>query len=141
LGKIEDPIRRCIDLNALQASGFCPPILRRVAAKVQETEYLTLGKFLFDLPQSDLDEFRLYSESMTESTGDFVDSFEVICLLAEILAQAEGAPVERIGRLATNLLILLRLEDMSRKGEVVFYHDRATLVGDLMDLNIAHMKQ
>ena len=66
---------------------------------------------------------------------------ESIVLLGEMLAQAEGIPLNGpdVQRTA-NLMILLTFEDLFRKGVIEFDRTQATLFGSLEGLNIARLK-
>lgn len=131
---------RYIDLEALHESRLCPPILRRITETLQKTMYLSVGRFLSELNQADLQELVTYSNNVTENKPGSNDDFELICLLGEMLAQAEGAPEQEMDQNAANMMILLKLEDMSRKGTIEFYHSRATLSGNLVDLHLVNKR-
>lgn len=136
----EITMRRYIDLEALYSSYLCPPILRRITKTLMQTTYLTVGRFLAELSQEDLNELVTRANNVTESKPSANTDFEFICLLGEILSQAEGAPDQDLEYIAANTMILLKLEDMSRKGHFEFYHGRATLSGNLAELNLGNKK-
>jgi hypothetical protein len=128
-----------ISLDAVIKSEY-PAIIRLVAEKLRAVDYLNVGTFLKELTNADLVELLRYCNAITEKK-DHDDALDCIVLLAEMLAQAEGAPVDTtdINRIA-NLMILLTFEDMARQNIIEFSRENATLCENLFELNIAKLK-
>jgi len=115
-------------------------IVRLAATKLLKTPYLDVGTFLKELSKPDLDELVGYCNALTMKI-DTEGMLESLVLLGEMLAQAEGTPLNEpdVQRTA-NLMILLTFEDLYRKGVIEFDRSQATLFGALEDLNIARLK-
>ena len=128
-----------INLDGVIKSEY-PVVIRMAAKKLQEMSYMNVGSFLSTLNKSDLNELVDMCNAITVKK-DHGAALDCICLLGEMVSQAEGIPLDKLDAHRTaNLMILLNFEDLARKGVIHFYRERATLGGDLNQLNIARMK-
>lgn len=115
-------------------------VIRMAAYKLLQTSYLDVGTFLKDLSKPDLAELVTWCNALTMKI-DTPPMLENLFLLGEMLAQAEGTPLNTPDAQRTaNLIILLTFEDLHRKGVIEFNRSRATLFGALEDLNVARLK-
>lgn len=128
-----------ISLDAVIKSKY-PLVIREAARRLREADYMDIGTFLNELSKADLEELVGYCNAITVHK-DHGDALDCIVLLAEMLAQAEGAPLDKpdLNRTA-NLMILLTFEDLARKNVIEFFREQATLGEDLTNNNIARLK-
>ena len=129
-----------VNLAAVVRSDY-PAVVRKAAQLLIDHPYLDVGTFLKGLNRADLDELVGFCNAVTLG-GDFGDALDYIILLGEMVAQAEGTPLDSpdINR-SSNLMILLTFEDLARKGVIEFDREKATLGGDLQALDIARLRQ
>ena len=128
-----------INLDLVTRSEY-PMVIRLIAQRLIAHPYLDFGTFLKELSKADLEELVGYCNAITVGK-DLGVALDAICLLGEMVAQAEGAPLDApdISR-AANLIILLTFEDLARKNVIEFDREKATLGTDLQALNIARLK-
>ncbi len=128
-----------VSLQAVVESDY-PGVIRAIARQLLQSQYLDVGTFLRELHHADLSELVGYCNRIT-LMEDREYELDSIVLLAEMLAQAEGAPLDLPDpSRAANLMILLTFEDLYRKGLIEFQHEQATLGRDLVDSTIARLK-
>lgn len=128
-----------IDLEAVINSDY-PAVIRIAAVKLQRRTYITVGEFLQELCKNDLNELSSFCNAITikKDSGEMLDS---IILLGEMLSQAEGTPLDKPDtQRAANLMILISLESLYRKGLIEFYREKATLGSDFASDIIARLK-
>jgi len=129
-----------VNLQNVVESTDQTAVIRMAAVKLLKTPYLDVGTFLKELSKPDLDELVGYCNALTMKI-DTEGMLESLVLLGEMLAQAEGTPLnEPDVQRTSNLMILLTFEDLARKGVIEFDRTKATLFGPLQDLNIARLK-
>lgn len=140
----ENPIAYClamhtINLDAVIQSEY-PEVIRNAAKRLQQAGYMDVGTFLKELSKEELDTLNGYCSAITVHK-DHGTSLDCIVLLGEMLAQAEGTPLDHpdVGRTA-NLIILLTFEDLARKNIIEFLRENATLGEDLVQASIARLK-
>jgi len=130
-----------INLDALSQAMDFPAVVRWAAIKLMKTPYLDVGTFLKELSKPDLDELARYVAAVTAKI-DVPPMLESLVILGEVLAQAEGIPLEHpdVHR-TSNLMILITFEDLARKGVINFDRSKATLGGDITEIaDLASMK-
>lgn len=130
-----------IDLNKVHVKTSLPTSLRETALLLQRRVYMSVGDFLQQVPNPHLAEFVLWTNSITLHV-DTKEMMENIVILAEMLSQAEGAPMDMPDAVViSNLMILLTFEDLSRKAIIDFNHEKATLNGNLNEVqNLASLR-
>lgn len=135
----ESTLMKAISFQAVVDSGY-PAVIRAAASTLMKHDYLDVGSFLAQLPQTDLDELTLRAARVTVGEDTDLD-FDSLILLASMLSQAEGGTLEGpIQARTSNLMILLTFEDLARKDIVEFDREKATLLDDILDQSIARLK-
>ena len=129
-----------ISYDAVVHSDY-PAVIRMAAVKIMAHEYLDVGTFLKELPQSDIEELLDIAARITAGKDTDRD-FDSMVLLGCMLSQAEGALIEDVSPQArtSNLLILITFEDLERKGIIEFDRSKATLCNEELEPNIASIK-
>lgn len=128
-----------ISLEAVIKSSY-PLVIREAARRLLNVDYMDVGTFLTELSKEDLEELVGYCNDITVHK-DHDKALDCIVVLAEMLAQAEGTPLDKpdFNRTA-NLMILLTFEDLARKNVIEFFREQATLGDDLSNSNVARLK-
>lgn len=129
-----------VNLEDLARSDF-PGIVRICARKLQQTPYLDVGTFLKELAKHELEELVRYANAVAMKI-DVPPMLESLVIISEMLAQAEGEPLEDANaHLTSNLMILLTFESLARRGMIEFQRERATLCGEITKFeDLARMK-
>lgn len=128
-----------ISLAAVMSSHF-PPVIRGAAEYISKYEYLNVGTFLEHLDSSDLQDLASRAARITVGVNTNED-LDCMVLLSGMLSQAEGNSLEELlASRVSNFMILITFEDLSRKGIIEFYREKATLGTELLDESIAKMK-
>jgi len=128
-----------VNLQAIVDSKY-PAVIRAAAAKLMERQYLDVGTFLKELPQSDLEDLSgRCSRVITHIDSDA--DFDSLILLGCMLCQAEGGALEgTVQSRTSNLMILITFEELFRKGVVEFHREKATLCNEVLDEGLARIK-
>lgn len=128
-----------VSLDAVMKSNY-PSVIRDAAEKLSKHEYLDVGTFLKELSKADLDDLNGRSARIAVAV-DSDEDFDSILLLSTMLSQAEGNSLdEPPGHRTANLMILLTLEDLHRKGVLEFHREFATLADLHLSEKIATLK-
>lgn len=123
-----------IHLQSVIDSDF-PAVIRLSAARLQTTPYLDVGTYLKNLSTPDLKELCGYCSAVALKEDSDV-MFDSLVMLGEMLAQAEGTPLDSVDvQRTSNLMILLSFENLARKGLIDFKRESATLSGDVTDID------
>lgn len=108
-------------------------ITKFVAMEAKHEGYITVGRFLQQLSDHDLQELMGIAESAKDELNDQVGD---LLLIAEILAKGEGlepGTLEDVTKRMNVLIILLTIESLHRKGMVRAFHDNMSLGEDSGD--------
>lgn len=130
---------QAISLQAVVDSGY-PAVIRAAASKLMACQYLDVGTFLKELPQSDLEDLTARSARIIAG-ADSAEDLDSMIILSCMLCQAEGGSLDgTVQSKTSNLIILLSFEDLERKGILEFFREKATLVNETLDEDIARIK-
>lgn len=101
-------------------------VTKLLAHQLMENPYITVGEYIKDLPDGDLD---------TLSECIEAEHYEDIILIAEMLATAEGCDqspdFESFKDRADQLVGLLTVEQLGRKGLVKVHHENMSFSEDM----------
>ena len=117
----------------------CLRLTRILAADLMNNPYLTVGMFLKNLPQDDLNilieiveaNFNLDPEEEVEDPR-----LADIVLIAEMLSRAEGIISKNDEELHTTVnhfMVMITMESLHRKGLVKLYHENMSFGEDAAD--------
>ena len=122
-----------VNLDNIIASKDMLAVTKLAAMEAKAEGYLTVGRFLQQLSDHDLNELMDIAESCKDETNDRVGE---ILLITEILAAGEGlepATIEEITVRMNSFIVLLTVESLNRKGLVRVFHNNMSLGDDAGD--------
>lgn len=134
------PLMQAVSLQAIVDSKY-PAVIRAAAAKLMECDYLNVGDFLKELPQSDLEDLSTRCSRVITGVNSDAD-FDCLILLGCMLCQSEGCTLDggTVQSRTSNLIILITFEELERKGVVEFHREKATLCNEFLDEGLARIK-
>lgn len=112
-------------------------VTRLLASDIMKTGYINVGQFIKELSDADLMALTSKME-IEEDTGepDYAD----LILISEMLATGEGcsqsATPEEFGDRMNQLVMLLTIESLARKGLVKVYYENISFHEDMGDKKI-----
>jgi hypothetical protein len=105
------------------------PITRALALDLSNTGYISVGDFLRDMNDNDL------ANLLNISEDEECDEYPQILLISEMLATGEGlSPSDNNQEFAdriTQLIMLLAIESLHRKGLVKVYRENMSFGDDM----------
>jgi hypothetical protein len=118
-----------ISYDMVVKSKYCLAVTRLLAAELMNNPYMTVGDFMRDLTDEDL--------NILTDIADDEDSpkYENLILIAQMLCSAEGLEntfgVEEIQNRIAQFVLLLTCEKLARKGLVKIYHENMSFGPDM----------
>jgi len=122
-----------VNLEEIASGKHLLAITRLTAMEIKTDGYLTVGRFLQQLSDHDLQEIMNICEKADDESNDKIGD---ILLIAEMLASAEGlepGDVTSITRRMNAFIMLLTIESLHRRGLVKAYHNNMSLGDDAGD--------
>ena len=119
-GDVESLFPLDVNLKRISQEKSFLNMTRLLAVDLMENPYLTIGSFMKNLTDNDLEEFMELVEHDNET------ALENMLLITELLANAEGLPSEDLPQLTercNSMTSYMTIESLARKGLVKVYHE------------------
>lgn len=119
-GDIESLFPLDINLDRISQEKTFLSMTRLLAIDLMNNPYLSIGSFVKNLSDKDIDEFM----ELVENDSDM--AMENMLLITELLAGAEGLPSENMSELTERCNIMtsyLTIESLARKKLVIVHHE------------------
>lgn len=119
-----------VNIDNIIGSKDMLAVTKLVAMEAKNEGYVTVGRFLQQLSDHDLQELMSVAESAKDEENDRVGE---LILIAEILAAGEGldpGQLDDITKRMNVFIVLLTIESLHRKGMVRAFHDNMSLGED-----------
>lgn len=119
-----------INLSLVAKDKNSLSVTRLLARQLMENPYTTVGDFLRGISDSDLQTLIHGLEDGDKLYGDYI-------LISMMLSQAEGNPSpeddEGFANMVDQLIMMLTIESLARKGLVRVYHENLSFGADMSD--------
>ena len=116
--------------NIIKAKDLMP-VTRALALDLSNTGYISVGDFLRDMNDNDLENLLNISENKER------EEYSQILLISEMLATGEGLSpsdnAEEFASRMSQLVMLLAIESLHRKGLVKIYRGNMSFGADMAD--------
>jgi hypothetical protein len=116
--------------NIIKAKDLMP-VTRALALDLSNTGYISVGDFLRDMNDNDLENLLNISENEER------EEYSQILLISEMLATGEGLSpsdnAEEFASRMSQLVMLLAVESLHRKGLVKIYRENMSFGADMAD--------
>lgn len=122
-----------VNLDRIIASKEMLAVTKLTAAKAKMEGYITVGAFLQQLSDPDLNELMFICEAGMDDTNERLGE---VLLIAEILAVGEGiepGTLSQVTQRMNTFIVMLTIESLYRKGLVKVYHNNMSLGEDAGD--------
>ena len=122
-----------VNLDKILASKEMLAVTKLTAAKAKIEGYITVGVFLQQLSDPDLNELMFICEAAMDDTNERLGE---VLLIAEILAVGEGmepGTLSQVTKRMNAFIVMLTIESLHRKGLVKVYHNNMSLGEDAGD--------
>lgn len=119
-GDVESLFPLDINLDRISQEKTFLSMTRLLAIDLMNNPYLSIGSFVKNLSDKDIDEFM----ELVENNSDM--AMENMLLITELLASAEGLPSENMAELTERCNIMtsyLTIESLGRKNLVKVHHE------------------
>lgn len=110
-------------------------VTRLLASQMMHNSYLTVGDFLKDLSNNDL-------EIITDiiDFGEDHENFGDMILMSEMLATGEGlasGDTDEVTRRVNQFMVMISIESLYRKGYIQIFHENMSFGEDMLDKIVA----